>query len=340
MSAPDGGRDRRGGPLVLTVAGASAATDGLPRVSLVTPCRNGMPWLRATIDSVLAQDYANIDYLVMDGGSTDGTVELLTEYGDRLRWVSAPDDGQAGAIADGFRATGGAILGWLNADDVLKPGAVRAIVEAFAAHPDAALVYGQADFIDATGRHLGPCTVIEPYDRERLLYYGDYIIQPAAFFTRQAYEAAGGLDRSLHWGMDWDLWLRLARGRTVVHIDRELASYRWLGSNKSAEGGLARLREVEAIARRHGCNGLPAYFRLELARLLVARAGEALQERRIGSMLSELARAAVAICTSRRALLSLIDPHVWQNFRTARMLRRATAGRTAAAGSPTPSGTT
>ena len=299
--------------------------DELPRVSLVTPCYNGMPWLRAAIDSVLGQDYPNLEYLVMDGGSTDGTVELLKEYGEQLTWVSAPDDGQADAIARGFERTTGEILGWLNADDTLKPGAIRAAVEALQAHPAAGLVYGQADFIDAEGRIIGPCTVVEPYSRQRLFYYGDYIIQPAAFFNRRAYAAAGGLDRSLHWAMDWDLWLRLARHHEVLYLDRKLASYRWLGSNKTAAGGFDRLQEVEAVARRHGCSGLPAYFRLEMARLLAERAGEELKRRHFLPMLGTLARAAAAIFTSWRAAASLLSPHVWRNYRSARALYRYAA---------------
>ena len=119
---------------------------------------------------------------------------------------------------------------------------------------------------------LGPCTVVEPYSCHRLIHYGDYIIQPAAFFTRQAYEAVGGLDKSLHWAMDWDLWIRLARRYPVVYIEKHLASYRWLGSNKTAEGGFDRLEEIETVARRYGCNGLPAYFRLEKARLFAVQA--------------------------------------------------------------------
>lgn len=296
--------------------------DALPRVSLVTPSYNGMPCLRAAIDSVLEQDYPGIEYLVMDGGSTDGTLALLREYGDRLKWVSAPDAGQADAIARGFAQTSGEILGWLNADDVLKPGAVRAAVDALLAHPGAGLVYGKADFIDAGGRTIGPCTVVEPYSRHRLLHYGDYIIQPAAFFTRLAYTTVGGLDRSLHWAMDWDLWIRLSRHCNVLYLDIDLASYRWLGSNKTAEGGMERLREIEEVARRHGCNGLPAYFRLEKARLFAAKAEEHLKQGRFVPMLSNLVRAAAAIGTSWRAAMSLFTPHVWRNYRTAGLLRR------------------
>ncbi|MGE4342922.1 MAG: glycosyltransferase family 2 protein [Geoalkalibacter sp.] len=296
--------------------------DTFPRVSLVTPSYNAAAYLRAAIESVLGQDYPNIEYLVMDGGSTDGTVELLKHFDTKLRWVSEKDDGQSDAIARGFEQTNGTILGWLNADDVLKPGAVRAAVDAFRANRQAALVYGNADFIDAEGRTLGPCTVVESYSRFRLLHYGDYIIQPAAFFSRQAYNDVGGLDKSLHWAMDWDLWIRLSQRNEVVYIDKDLASYRWLGSNKTAEGGLDRLNEVESVARRYGCKGLPAYFRLEKARLLASQSRQDLQQEKYLLTLDKLVQSAATILGSWRAVTSLLSPHVWRNYRTAKALYR------------------
>jgi len=299
----------------------------LPPVSLVTPSYNAAPYLRAAIESVLGQDYPNIEYLVMDGGSTDGTVELLREYGEKLRWISEKDEGQADAIARGLEKTTGAILGWLNADDVLKPGAIRSIIEVFRAHPEVGLVYGNADFIDADGRRLGPCTVVEPYSRHRLLHYGDYIIQPASFFSRRAYQEVGGLDKSLNWAMDWDLYIRLSRQFDVLFIDQDLASYRWLGSNKTAEGGFDRLDEVEAVAGRYGCSGLPAYFRLEKARLFTRQAREDLKSRHSGSMLVNLASAAATIFTSWGATKSLFSPHIWRNFGTSSALSRYAKGR-------------
>ena len=294
----------------------------LPRVSLVTPSFNAEPYLRAAIDSVIGQDYPNIEYLVMDGGSTDGTVELLREYDDRLSWVSEKDAGQADAIARGFEKTTGSILGWLNADDVLKPGAIRTVVDTFLAHPEVALVYGNADFIDAKGQIIGPCTVVEPHSLNRLLHYGDYIIQPAAFFSRESYQSVGGLDKSLNWAMDWDLWIRLDQKFELLYIEKTMASYRWLGSNKTAEGGFDRIEEVEAVARRYGCKGLPAYFRLEKARLLAGQAKEDLQQLHLGQMLNNLAKTAATIFTSWRATKSLINPHIWRNFGTSRALYR------------------
>jgi len=294
----------------------------LPRVTLITPSYNARPYLRAAIESVLAQDYPHIEYLVMDGGSTDGTVEMLREYGDRVAWVSAKDGGQTDAIASGFARTSGPLLGWLNADDLLKPGAIRRVVAGFQAHPAAVLIYGNADFIDAHDRFIAHCTVVEPYSYHRLLHYGDYIVQPAAFFSRAAYEAAGGLDRALNWAMDWDLWLRLARQGEVVYLAELLASYRWLGSNKTAEGGFARLAEVESVARRYGCPGLPAYFRLELARLLAMAAKEKWRKGQLRAMMNDLAQATATVLSSWKTVRSLFTPHIWRNYRTAQALYR------------------
>jgi glycosyltransferase involved in cell wall biosynthesis len=298
-----------------------------PRVSLVTPSYNAAPYLQAAIESVLAQDYPHIEYLVMDGGSTDGTIELLQEYGEKVHWISESDRGQADAIARGLQRSSGAILGWLNADDVLKPGAVRTAVEAFLAHPDVALVYGHADFIDEHGTVIAPCTVIEPFSRQRLLDYGDYIIQPAAFFSRQAYQSVGGLDTSLHWAMDWDLWIRLAQDHDFIHLTEVLASYRWLGSNKTATGGFDRLQEIEEVARKYGCAGLPAYFRLEKARLHAFLAKGDLHQLRLLPMLRHGLLAATTIFSSWRAMQCLLKPSIWRTYRTAQGLYRHVAER-------------
>jgi glycosyltransferase involved in cell wall biosynthesis len=304
-----------------------SGTDQLPRVNLVTPSFNAAPYLRAAIDSVLNQDYPNIDYLVMDGGSTDETVKILKGYGDKVRWVSEKDQGQADAISRGFEQSTGAILGWLNADDVLKPGAVRTAVETFLANPEASLIYGNADFIDESGEWIALCTVVEPFARQRLIDYGDYIIQPAAFFSRDVYDKVGGLDTSLHWAMDWDLWIRLAQGQEFVYVENVLASYRWLGSNKTAIGGFDRLDEVEAVARRYGCKGLPAYFRLEKARLYASTAQQDLREQKLFQMLRHGLLAGREIITSGRAMLSLLRPGIWRTYRTAQKLYRHAAAK-------------
>ena len=157
-----------------------------PTVSVVTPSFNGGRYVSRTIQSVLDQDCPEIEYLVMDGGSTDQTREVLAQFanqsGGRVTWVCEPDHGQADAINKGFARTRGDILAWLNCDDTYVAGAVRAAAEYLAAHPEVALVYGDANFIDAHGDLIGPCVHVEPFNRGRLFRYSDIIVQPAAFF--------------------------------------------------------------------------------------------------------------------------------------------------------------
>ncbi len=297
----------------------------LPIVTIVTPSFNQGPYIAATIESVLAQDYPRLRYLVMDGGSTDGTLEILQRYNGRIEWVSQPDEGQTDAIIKGFARGGGDILTWLNSDDTLAPGAVRTAVEYLLNHPEVAVVYGDADFIDPRGRRIGRCAHVERFNPHRLLHYSDYIVQPAAFFRRSVFEAVGGLDKDLHWSMDYDLWLKIAgAGYKMLYVPQVMAYYRWFGENKSAVGGMQRLEEVERVARRHGAGDLPAYFRLE-AVLLHATAGVgALRQGRWSAGLGSFQQAIRAVTGSGRAMASLLDPNTWRIIWTGQVLRRRT----------------
>src|SRR5205814_7888102 len=138
----------------------------------------------------------------------------------------------------------------LNSDDTYEPGAFRAVGEFFRDHPDVALVYGEADYTDAQGELIAPCVHVEPYSKHRLFYYSDFIVQPAAFFRRSAFEAVGSLDPGIHWAMDYDLWLRMAQRFQVAHLPRLLAHFRWLADNKTATGGWGRLDEIGRIFQR------------------------------------------------------------------------------------------
>ncbi|MCU0242218.1 MAG: glycosyltransferase [Vicinamibacteria bacterium] len=233
-----------------------------PLVTIVTPNLNQGRTLRATIDSVLAQDYARIEYLVMDGGSTDGSLDILRACPERVAWLTGPDGGQAAAINAGFRKLKGEILAWLNADDLLEPNAVSSAVRLFMAQIDVALVYGDAIMIDNEDRFLGECAHVEPYALQRFIHEGDFIVQPAAFFRRSAFEAVGGLDEALHWTMDYDLWIKLGGRFKACYWPERWARYRWTGENKTAGGGFARFDEIKSVAMRHGARGLPAEFRL------------------------------------------------------------------------------
>jgi len=220
-----------------------------PLVSVVTPCLNAARYIEETIASVLAQEYPNIEYLAMDGGSTDGTVDILKRYEGKLRWQSRPDGGQADAVNRGFGQTSGEIFAFLNADDTYLPGAVLRAVEAFAANPNAEVVYGNAWYIDEQGRHLSRYPV-EAFDAERL-ERRCIICQPATFIRRGAFAAVHGVDARLRFAMDYDLWIRLSADRQFVKLDSDMAASRLHSGAKTVAQTAAAMRETIGVLKRH-----------------------------------------------------------------------------------------
>ena len=197
----------------------------MPLVSIITPSYNQAQFLEDTIQSVLRQDYESIEYILVDGASTDDSPEIIRRYADRLAWwVSEPDRGQAEAINKGFQHATGEIVAWLNSDDLYLPGAVSWGVAALQADSTLGLVFGDALTIDAEGH---------PLNR---LSFGDWglldllsfriICQPAVFMRRSVLERAGLLDNSYHLMLDHQLWIRMARLAPVKHIPRVLAAAR------------------------------------------------------------------------------------------------------------------
>lgn len=297
----------------------------MPTLAVVTPSYNTGRYIGDAVRSVLAQDYPGVDYVVMDGGSTDGTVDILRSFGTRLRWVSQKDKGQSDAINRGFARTRGEVLGWLNSDDTYAPGAFRAVAEVFAARPDVDIVYGDATYTDHAGRHIARCVHVEPFDRERLFNYSDFIVQPAAFFRRRIFEQVGGVDVSIHWAMDYDLWLRMvAAGAKVVYLRRVLANFRWLADNKTATGSHGRLDEIGRILGRLG-RPLPAYNTLERCNLQCEDALAALRQRHWGKAARQTKDLARTLLGSPRAVESLLHPHTWRIVHVGQVLRRRAA---------------
>ncbi len=196
-----------------------------PLVSIVTPSFNMGGFIEETIQSVLSQDYPHIEYIVVDGGSTDGTLDILRRSASRLRYVSEPDRGQTDAINKGFRLSRGSIFGFLCADDTYLPGAVSTAVRHLLANPGLAGIYGEGYLVAENGANLGryPTRDFDP----DLLKTECFICQPAAFLRREAFVDAGMMDVDLHCGLDYDLWIRLAKRRhTLLKVDQYLATSR------------------------------------------------------------------------------------------------------------------
>ncbi len=221
-----------------------------PIVSIITPSYNQAPFLRRTIESVLTQDYPHIEYLVFDGGSTDGSADILRDYGNRFYLQSQRDAGQTDAINQGLRRSQGAIVAYLNSDDTLLPGAISSVVAHFETHPDWDLLYGNARFIDADDRILGDYPTAD-YDFQTLVQTC-FVCQPAAFWRRRVIERFGLFDESLDCAMDYEYWLRLGRGgAAIAHVPEFLACSRIHPETKTLALRMEVFREILAVSRRH-----------------------------------------------------------------------------------------
>ena len=227
---------------------------GLGLVSIVTPSYNQGKFLESTIRSVLGQSYPHIEYLVCDGGSQDSTVDIIKRYSDRLAWwCSESDRGQSDAINKGWRRSTGQILAYLNSDDVLLPGAVDRAVRAFHESPSTGVVYGDWIYLDEEGTELG-LGLGRPTDFKLLLRdgQGHCVAQPASFYRADVVRQVGLIDESLHYSMDYDLLLRLAKVSQMRYLPFALAGYRVHMSAKTSEFSRHHWIETLAVRARYG----------------------------------------------------------------------------------------
>jgi len=243
----------------------------LPSVTIVTPSFNQARFLEATIQSVLTQNYPNLEYIIVDGGSSDGSVEVIERYADRLAWwVSEPDAGQTEAINKGFAHATGEILAWLNSDDTYEPGAVAQAAAFLAANLQVGLVYGDANFIDAEGRVIGRFAARQT-DLKRLRRGGVYIPQQAAFWRADLWRQVGPLDPSFYFAMDYDLWVRLARVSELRYLPGHLwANFRLHGDAKTIAADERCWPEMLRVHRRDGGGWFSLIYGRYFARRLLA----------------------------------------------------------------------
>ncbi len=232
-----------------------------PLVSVITPSYNQGRFIEQTIQSVLKQDYPHIEYLVVDGGSKDNTIDILRKYEDRLIWISEPDRGQTDAINKGFSIAKGEILCWLNSDDTYEPGAIQKAVEIFLDNPDVMMVYGEGNEIDENGNFIQRFPATQKFDLWKLIYVWDYILQPTTFFRKNIFDKIPLLDTNLRWCMDWDLWIRIGSKFRVAYIDHVLANSRIYSKTKTGSGGIKRFQEIVSVIRKYGKRRYPlGYF--------------------------------------------------------------------------------
>ncbi len=230
-------------------------TDALPLVSIVTPSFQQGEFLAENLRSIRQQSYPHIEHIVRDGGSTDGTIELLRSSPDAL-WVSQSDRGQTDALNQGFAAAKGEIFGWVNADDYLYPDAVRRAVETLQAC-GADAVYGRCLLVDHKARKIGFYRS-EPFSYPRLLIR-NIIAQPALFFTRRLYERFGPLDETLDFAMDYEYWLRCSRESRFVYVPELFAAYRIHAAGKTSSASAKHAAEANLLRRRYGPAVVPIW---------------------------------------------------------------------------------
>lgn len=216
-----------------------------PLLSILTPSFNQGRFVGETLASVREQNDRNVEHLVMDGGSTDGTLEILetTARGDaRLKWWSEPDRGQSHALNKLLDRAEGEFIGWLNSDDCYLPAAFAAVRRAFADHPEALVIYGDYEETDAASRVIRPRRAFEDGVESLILFWEGRanIGQPAVFWRRELTERIGRLDESLHYCMDWDLWVRARRVTEFAHVGQSLATCRLHSGGKTARIDMAR----------------------------------------------------------------------------------------------------
>jgi len=235
----------------------------LLKFSVITPSYNQASFIEQTLLSVKEQNYCDLEHIVVDGASKDGTVQILQHYASRagwshLRWISEPDHGQTAAINKGFRMGSGDIFAYLCADDFYSPAIFSFVNSYFQEHPKVDLIYGHCTFTDVQGKPLRHKKAV-PFEHKRLLR-GNFIWQPAVFFRALVWKQIGPLNEALHYAMDYEYWLRAARECRIAAIDRHIAFYRFHQDSKSIRREKELLHEAYCVASKFGGGGVYSWY--------------------------------------------------------------------------------
>jgi len=233
----------------------------LPRITVITPSLNQGSFIGQTIDSVLDQSYPDLEYIIIDGGSTDNTLAVLKKYSGRISWVSEEDAGQSNAINKGLRMASGEIITYLNSDDIYHPGALTAVGEFFASHPEVAWLTGRCRIIDICGAEIRRAiTLYKNFwlltNSHRVLQILDFISQPATFWRREVIDEIGEFDEGLEYAMDYDYSLRVGEKFKLRVLHKYLASYRIHPSSKAGGSAHAQFEVDFEIAQRYSSSKL------------------------------------------------------------------------------------
>ncbi len=233
----------------------------LPLISIVTPSYDQGHFIERTIRSVLDQGYPSLEYIVMDGGSTDGTIEILRKYEDRLRWISEKDEGQADAINKGMRMARGEVIAYMNSDDLYEPGTLVRVGAYFAEHPEVNWVTGRCRVIDEQDREVR--RLITAYKNFLLKHYSHSVLlvtnpisQPATFWRRTLLDDIGYFNKDEHLVMDYDYWLRAGERHRLAVLNRYLASFRVHPSSKTSSSFLTTFERELELAKQHSSSGV------------------------------------------------------------------------------------
>lgn len=228
-----------------------------PKISVITPSFNQANFIKRTIQSVLSQDYPNFEYIVMDGGSTDGTVDILKKYLDKITWKSEKDNGQSDAINKGLKIATGDIVAYLNSDDTYEPGALSKVAEFFRQNPDKKWAYGKCKIIDENDREIRKWItayknfMLKKYSYKKLLTE-NFISQPATFWKKELHDDLGYFDKQENFCMDYEFWLRIGQKYPAGVINDYLANFRYYSDSKSGDVDKQQFKDQLRLAKKYG----------------------------------------------------------------------------------------